>query len=95
MEHNGRTTIKTFPTQFKEFDIKFVASKYRLTRDAANPLLEQQFSAFLSLPNEIIQSIILHTDILSKSTLAQLCKKIFFMIDLKFEQQMYQATLKT
>jgi hypothetical protein len=94
MEHDGKTTIKTFPPQFKEFDLKFVASKKRLTLDAANPPLEQQFSAFLSLPNEIIQSIILHTDILSKSTLAQLCKKIFFMIDLKFEQQMYQATLK-
>jgi hypothetical protein len=80
--------------RFKEFDLKFVANKKRLIFDEAESSLKQPLSAFLCLPKELIRSILLFCSILSKSTLARSCKKIYFLIDLNFEQQMYQATLK-
>lgn len=87
-------TTKGHLMRFKEFDLKFVANKKRLILDEAESSLEQPLSAFLCLPKELIEAILLFSGILSKSTLARSCKKTYFLIDLNFEQQMYQATLK-
>jgi hypothetical protein len=42
--------------RFKEFDLKFVANKKRLIFDEAESSLEQPLSAFLCLPNELIEA---------------------------------------
>lgn len=96
MEHNDKTpkSKQVFSSKFKEYDLQAVSKKKKLTRDAANPPLKQTSSMLLNLPKEIIQAVILYAGILTKSALAQLCKEIYFMVDLKLEHQMYQATLK-